>query len=1031
MRVLVLFFFLLWSWWSGEDAVTEIAVPEICDNGVDDDLDGLIDLNDTVDCFCIGISDTLYTPTSLIPNPSFEDTLCCPNKLAQLDCAADWIQASWATSDYYHTCGFVSDVDRGDPPMPLPSGDAFVGFLDVTEVFGIGSYKEYVGACLTTPMTPGQEYTLEFYLGFGRAGRNYVAKSPFNVVLYGSNSCAELPFGDNLFAQCPSILPTWFEIGEVTLTGSNEWVKGKLVFQAPSMVEAVAIGPGCIRAIKDSYYFLDDLILNESDEFDAVKIDLNGDICDGFITLKTHDINTLDYQWYRNGVALAGQDSPDIRVSRQDTGSYQVRVSDGVNCELSEPFEYYPLIYTRTIDTFICQGGSIMLEGQRIRSEYHNSFSYPSVNYCDSIIEVNVVLVDSSSSNIDTLLCPSQSVQIAGQTYDQAGYHRILLQNTSGCDSIIHLTITNPDTLQRSIDTLICPGTEVMINGDTLSGARRYVQHTLTPEGCDIRWVIDVRHYDTSALHRDTILCSGQPLTSGGSVIQSEGAYPLNYTSTKGCDSTIVYSVQLRDTFSLRIDTQFCAGEEIILEGHKVTTDTILRISKSSVDRCDSIITYEAHRIDFYEGQIDTAICEDEFLVFKGDTLQSAGVYQVQKSSPGACDSIWTVNLVELKKTHFITDTSLCFGEVLVWNGDVIEESGTYFYKHQAQNSCDSIVELRVEVEKERSISVEVLQPITCFDLGDGSVRIAGIKTSDRIVWNDGHIGDLRTDMDTGSYEVTVISQNDCYSSITFDLANPEPLRLAVTPRHLLCQQDRSGSIYIQEMSGGTGELKLFLNSVRAHPINGHIDGLEEGQYDLRLMDDNRCEVHEYVDLLQVEPGTLEIDASATEIVVGDSVTLSVRTEGIGQVMDMDWYGPDGTCFDCSEWTVHPGKGSSQYDVFAMDDKGCEYTASVTVDAKSRFYVPNTFTPNGDDINDYFTLFSDRSVYEITSFRVYDRWGEIIHQSQGVEPGQINGAWDGYFEGQPVRPGVYIYMMEIMDKLGNTYFESGDVTLIR
>ena len=48
------------------------SVDEICENGRDDDRDGLIDLNDP-DCACAVIQ-----PKSLIPNPSFEEFSCCP-----------------------------------------------------------------------------------------------------------------------------------------------------------------------------------------------------------------------------------------------------------------------------------------------------------------------------------------------------------------------------------------------------------------------------------------------------------------------------------------------------------------------------------------------------------------------------------------------------------------------------------------------------------------------------------------------------------------------------------------------------------------------------------------------------------------------------------------------------------------------------------------------------------------------------------------------------------------------------------------
>ena len=89
-------------------------------------------LNDP-DCKCKGIKDTLLIPSSLIPNPSFEEYVCCPTGLAQLNCSKNWIQASVATSDYYNTCGYKDDPQRGKPPQPLPAGNGYVGFLDIRD----------------------------------------------------------------------------------------------------------------------------------------------------------------------------------------------------------------------------------------------------------------------------------------------------------------------------------------------------------------------------------------------------------------------------------------------------------------------------------------------------------------------------------------------------------------------------------------------------------------------------------------------------------------------------------------------------------------------------------------------------------------------------------------------------------------------------------------------------------------------------------------------------------------------------------
>src|SRR6187402_1587970 len=127
------------------------AAQENCNNGIDDDGDGKIDLNDS-DCIC---STTAVVP-SLVPNPSFETHDGCPSQFSQLYIATPWIQATDATTDYYNKCGFImpSVIDAGLDNFP--DGDGIAGALFLRD------WSEYLGAPLTTPMQAGTDYQLTF-----------------------------------------------------------------------------------------------------------------------------------------------------------------------------------------------------------------------------------------------------------------------------------------------------------------------------------------------------------------------------------------------------------------------------------------------------------------------------------------------------------------------------------------------------------------------------------------------------------------------------------------------------------------------------------------------------------------------------------------------------------------------------------------------------------------------------------------------------------------------------------------------------
>ena len=95
-----------------------------------------------------------------------------------------------------------------------------------------------------------------------------------------------------------------------------------------------------------------------------------------------------------------------------------------------------------------------------------------------------------------------------------------------------------------------------------------------------------------------------------------------------------------------------------------------------------------------------------------------------------------------------------------------------------------------------------------------------------------------------------------------------------------------------------------------------------------------------------------------------------------------------------------------------------------------KIYIPNIFTPNNDGVNDLFTIQSDNAIELIRSFRVYNRWGTVVFEARNFPPNS-NVAWNGFYNGRLLNPGVYVYVIDVdfLDGLSQSY--SGDVTLLR
>ena len=429
--------------------------------------------------------------------------------------------------------------------------------------------------------------------------------------------------------------------------------------------------------------------------------------------------------------------------------------------------------------------------------------------------------------------------------------------------------------------------------------------------------------------------------------------------------------------------------------------------------------------------RIDTFTCQGTPVIFRGDTLNKTDTYTFLSSRPGVCDSMWQLHLTVGENYITYLDTVLCPDESMDWFGDNLTSTGTYQHMIMASNGCDSMLEMSLTILDEVASDVEMVSEISCFGMADAVARVHTSASGARVIWPDNYEGNERGGLDTGRYDLRIVNGPGCTSSFSFTVDQPAPLSFEVDKKDANCQDANSGSIEILEMSGGTGHLQVWVNGALRPPINGIINGLTAGNYLVDLVDENGCTVSSTLDIEQVVAGTLDLSATDVEIVEGDSVVLRLRTQGIDSLVLIDWYGPNATCFDCDTWTVYPREGVSVYQVYAVDDKDCEYEASIRIEAQSQFYVPNAFSPNGDDLNDYFTLFSDRSVASIQSFQIFDRWGEMVHHACDVAPGQAEGAWDGTFRGRSLPPGVYVYRMEVLDKSGDRHFKYGEVTLIR
>jgi gliding motility-associated-like protein len=125
---------------------------------------------------------------------------------------------------------------------------------------------------------------------------------------------------------------------------------------------------------------------------------------------------------------------------------------------------------------------------------------------------------------------------------------------------------------------------------------------------------------------------------------------------------------------------------------------------------------------------------------------------------------------------------------------------------------------------------------------------------------------------------------------------------------------------------------------------------------------------------------------------------------------------------------------TTTYQVTVSDANGCTQTDTLELRIRDSIavYIPNVFTPNGDALNEVFTVFARPGAQVIVDvFRVFNRWGELVYEGKNMTPGDYAQGWDGQVRGKDAPADVYVWYAELRLPDGTVEHRQGDVTLLR
>jgi gliding motility-associated-like protein len=122
----------------------------------------------------------------------------------------------------------------------------------------------------------------------------------------------------------------------------------------------------------------------------------------------------------------------------------------------------------------------------------------------------------------------------------------------------------------------------------------------------------------------------------------------------------------------------------------------------------------------------------------------------------------------------------------------------------------------------------------------------------------------------------------------------------------------------------------------------------------------------------------------------------------------------------------------SQVYVLEFNEFNCTTTDSISIIVVDPDEVtcddlslPSAFSPNADGLNDRFFISNPFLIEELLSFEIFDRSGATVFHTANISDG-----WDGYFRGEPVNPGVFLYKVQFRCG-GEVLIKSGQVMVMR
>ena len=431
---------------------------EVCNNGIDDDGDGLIDVFDS-DCQCLKIGE------NLVPNGDFEsfDPDCCTQSIEGEDICVDSWSHKAGTPDFVNRPCFWRTDEALAPIFGVPLDNNFFGVIVAYPINDLGlpdsievdfsPWSETIGTCLNQSLKTGRTYSISFDVALKPNQDSELVEDAFFLV-NGISKCDSLSYyrTDSSFCE----LPLEYEnLGRINLLDLEAgWNTFQSEVTLTKDLEAVFLSMDCSFKNQSTIYevvFFDNLEIKEKQASLPVSFEISsvGNICRDNLNFIVSPITRASFQWYQDSILIEGADKPILPFDSTMDVNSQFHISiepEGGNCQLIGPFQIempIPQDFIFFLEATICEGVAYPF-GDTLLTETGN-YEYATIaeNGCDSMVTLELLVLKEIVG--DTMQIEQEIGKdyfFNGELFTEAGLYNFTFTAKSGCDSTIWLDLS-------------------------------------------------------------------------------------------------------------------------------------------------------------------------------------------------------------------------------------------------------------------------------------------------------------------------------------------------------------------------------------------------------------------------------------------------------------------------------------------------------------------------------------------------------------------------------------------------------------